>query len=68
MQEDAADIQQGGVNRQPQMVASTMHLHEGRHLCKTDKIPGRAGVDLPFSGWWYRYFLHDPRQNGQSHL
>lgn len=52
-----ADTQQRGVKRQLRRVASTMHLHEGRHHCKTDKIPGHAGVGLPFSGWWYRYFI-----------
>lgn len=40
MQEDAADTQQRGVKRPLRRVASTMRLHEGRHHCKTDKIPG----------------------------
>lgn len=45
-----ADMQQRDGKRQLSRAESTLHLHEGRHDCKTVKIPGGAGVGLPFPG------------------
>lgn len=58
-------MKQRGSKRQLRRAESTLCLHEGRHHCKT--VPGSAGVGLPFSGWWHKYFMHSP-QRSQNHL